>query len=102
MRPDKPGPWLFDAVDSGTPWCVQVLASGELVFPGFSVRFKNPAEFERANMFVRWLGPAVPPKPLTRYSLTDEPDSEMVASECGELVKYSDVAEYDLLKHEEE
>lgn len=103
-RPDKPGPWLFQAKDEDIPWCVQILKTGQLVFPGFSVRFKCASEFERSNMFIRWLGPAHQPKKVQRYNLEREyvsggPTSNQYMSKSnryspGQWVRYDDVKEF--------
>jgi hypothetical protein len=94
IRPDKPGPWLIEAKGESTPWCVQISPDMRVLLPGFSMPYRIEEFENRVVWFVKWLGPAHPPKKVG-YSVGMLPmDLQIKPHERGPLVLYDAVKEY--------
>jgi hypothetical protein len=62
MRPNKPGPWLFEPAKGLVVNCAYITKSGRVLMPGSPVLW-NIESFEKdSSVFVRWIGLAQPPK----------------------------------------
>jgi hypothetical protein len=100
-RPNKPGPWLIEAKGEPTPWCVQISSDMRVLLPGFSMHYRIEEFENRVVWFIKWLGPAYPPKRVDRYIMNTICDSggftnevEMEKYQTGNWIRYEDVKEY--------
>lgn len=90
LRPDKPGCWWWEDVEG----ILHVAEFDEEIETKIgSGGWYNPIAFEQRSLFKRWVGPAHPPKPLTRLDV--DADGDIGHSKHGYLVRYEDVKEYD-------
>ena len=104
MRPEKSGPWLFEPAEGLVVNCVYITKAGRVLMPGSPVLWTIESFEQDSSVFVRWLGPANPPKKVKRYNLTQEygsggPTNDHYMAEGhrrspGEWVRYDDVEEF--------
>jgi hypothetical protein len=96
MRPNKPGPWLFEPAKGLVVNCAYITKSGRVLMAGSPVLWTVESFEKDSSVFVRWIGPAHPPKKVNRkrLSVDDIMTLYIIDDPEGRLVFYNDVKEF--------
>jgi hypothetical protein len=104
-RPDKPGCYWWED-DCGRYHAAEFDEEMETL-DSCDTGFVSLEKFENSACFIRWVGPARPPKKVDRYNYEAEygcfgatQNNEMVIRQNGTWIRYKDVKEF-LLKGDE-